>query len=178
MEAGHIELAKQPADVAVLLRESMLEYSIQAGKHSIDLELAAIADLPVVALDARRISQVLDNLINNALKFTPAGGRVEIGARSDDPGTITLWVKDSGVGIAKNEIPLIFEKYRQLASGKISKSLGTGLGLSICKKIVEAHGGVLWVDSLENQGTTFFFSLPAGIPDAAELVENQFANLS
>ena len=178
MEAGHIELAKQPADVAVLLRESMLEYSIQAGKHAIDLKLAAIADLPVVALDARRINQVLDNLINNALKFTPAGGRVEIGACSDDPRAITLWVKDSGVGIAKNEIPLIFEKYRQLASGKTSKSLGTGLGLSICKKIVEAHGGVLWVDSLENQGTTFFFSLPAGISAAAELIENQFANLS
>lgn len=177
MEAGHIKLVKAPADMGTILRECMLQYSIQAGKRSVDLVVAIAADLPPVTLDTRLINQVLENLLNNALKFTQAGGRIEIGARSESALQITAWVKDTGLGIPKDEIPLIFEKYRQVSSGQKSAPLGTGLGLAICKKIIEAHDGVLWVESEEDQGATFFFTLPAGLGEPAEIIQGQLADL-
>jgi two-component system sensor histidine kinase VicK len=175
MEAGHIDLNKKPLVLAVLLRDSMFQYSVQAGKHNINLTLAIEADLPVITADARRLNRVLDNLLNNALKFTRDGGRIEVGARRENSHQVTVWVKDDGVGIAADELPHVFEKYRQVSSSKQSPALGTGLGLAICKKLVEAHDGVLWVESKENSGTTFFFSLPAGLPQADDLIDHQLA---
>jgi len=102
---------------------------------------------------------VLSNLITNAIKFTPAGGAVEIGARQLN-GDIRLWVKDTGEGIPPDEIGDLFEKYRQTTSGKISKNKGTGLGLAICKRIAEAHGGKISVESSVGQGATFAVEIP------------------
>jgi signal transduction histidine kinase len=103
----------------------------------------------------------LGNLLSNALKFTSEGGQVEVGAckatGSDD---VVVWVRDTGIGISEEEIGDVFEAYRQLSGGKNSHHAGTGLGLAICKKIVEAHGGRIWVNSEENKGTVFSFSLP------------------
>ena len=102
---------------------------------------------------------MLSNLLSNAVKFTGDGGQIEVGADHANDTQITVWVKDNGVGIASEEIGSLFEKYRQLTSGKISEHKGTGLGLVICKKIVEAHGGKIWVESEEGKGSTFYFSL-------------------
>ncbi len=115
------------------------------------------------------MSQVFSNLLSNALKFTPAGGSVEIGTRLTNDANVTVWVKDTGVGIAKNEIEYVFEMYRQSQSGQESYHRGTGLGLAICKKIVEAHGGRLWVKSEVDKGSVFYFTLTqkVGLAEAA-----------
>jgi signal transduction histidine kinase len=108
---------------------------------------------------------VLSNLLRNAVKFTDDGGYIEVGADQVNETEITVWVKDNGIGIGREEIGGLFEKYRQLTSGKISEHKGTGLGLVICKTIVEAHGGKIWVESEEGKRSTFYFSLLRNSPD-------------
>jgi signal transduction histidine kinase len=111
------------------------------------------------------LHQVLSNLLGNAVKFTGDGGQIEVGADQVNGTQIRVWVKENGVGIVSEEIGGLFEKYRQLTSGKNSGHKGTGLGLVICKTIVEAHGGKIWVESEEDKGSTFYFSLPRNFQD-------------
>ena len=108
------------------------------------------------------MNQVLGNLLNNALKFSRDGAEIEVGAHGAAGGELIVWVKDTGTGIPTDQLEQIFDKYRQVSSGKNTGYKGTGLGLVICKKIVEAHGGRIWVESKEGTGSTFFFSLPVG----------------
>ena len=161
IEAGKIELTKESTDLARLMHESLVEYSIEADRREILLKTQIDVALPPVLLDYRRINQVLANLLSNALKFTENGGAIDVSARSDEAGEIVVCVEDSGVGIDPSEIAQLFETYRQLAGGKYPMRKGTGLGLAICKKIVEAHGGRVWVESELGHGSRFFFSLPA-----------------
>ena len=160
IEAGKMELAKEATDLARLIHESLTEYSIEAEKRKILLRTQIDGALPPALLDCRRINQVMANLLSNALKFTENGGAIEVSAHSNGSGEIVVCVRDSGVGIDAGEIEQLFETYRQLASGKYPMRKGTGLGLVICKKIVEAHGGRVWVDSELGQGSRFYFSLP------------------
>jgi signal transduction histidine kinase len=102
---------------------------------------------------------VLSNFITNAIKFTPAGGAIEVGACRQKE-HIKVWVKDTGEGIRQDEIGALFEKYRQTTSGQRSKNKGTGLGLAICKKIAEAHGGRISVESRVGEGSTFAVEIP------------------
>jgi PAS domain S-box-containing protein len=164
IEAGHIELVKQPVDLKALIHESLVEHSIQADKRQISLRRQIDSELPTIWLDPRRFNQVLSNLLSNALKFSDDGGDVEVGARRGGGNEINVWVKDTGIGIASDEIGEIFEKYRQVSSGRNSRYRGTGLGLVICKKIVEAHGGRIWGESERGKGVTIFFSLPLNHP--------------
>jgi signal transduction histidine kinase len=112
--------------------------------------------------DKQRLCQVMTNLLSNALKFTPAGGRVAIAARVD-ASALTVEVTDTGVGIRADQIPLLFHRFSQLDGGS-TRQTGTGLGLAICKSLIEAHGGAIGVRSpgdLEpGKGSTFWFSLP------------------
>jgi PAS domain S-box-containing protein len=163
IDAGHVELEKMPVHLAALIYENLVEHSIQADKRNIRLNMEIEKDLPILSLDPRRLNQVLGNLLSNALKFTPEGGQVEVGASAVDANDVIVWVKDTGVGIREEEAGQIFEMYRQLSGGRHSAHLGTGLGLAICKKIVEAHGGRIWVNSEENKGTIFSFSLPINV---------------
>ena len=163
IDAGHVELEKKPVVLTALIYENLVEHSIQADKRNIRLNMEVEKDLPILSLDPRRLNQVLGNLLSNALKFTPEGGQVEVGASAVDANDVIVWVKDTGVGIRQEEAGQIFEMYRQLSSGRNSSHLGTGLGLAICKKIVEAHGGRIWVNSEENKGTIFSFTLPIGV---------------
>jgi PAS domain S-box-containing protein len=160
IEAGHIELVKKLVDLDALIKESLVEHSIQAERSHIVLRSQIAAQLPTVRVDPRRVNQVLSNLLSNALKFSDDGGDVEVGAGLSGEDEVTVWVKDKGVGIPSDEIGQVFEKYRQLSSGRNSGYKGTGLGLVICKTIVEAHGGRIWTESKEGKGTTVFFSLP------------------
>jgi signal transduction histidine kinase len=111
------------------------------------------------------MNQVLNNLLSNALKFTEIGGEIEVAARTWGDSEIILAVKDSGIGIPQDELELIFDKYRQGGGGRHSTRMGTGLGLAICKKIVEAHGGRIWVESELGRGSTFYVSLPLQLAD-------------
>lgn len=162
---GALQLVKAPADLAALIDDCAQEYSIEADKRRIALSTDIDDGVRTLPLDQRRISQVFSNLLSNAFKFTEAGGTVEAGARVVNGADVIVWVKDSGVGIAEDEIEYVFEMYRQTQSGQESYHRGTGLGLAICKKIVEAHGGRVWVDSELGKGSTFYFSLPGKVDE-------------
>jgi len=163
IEAGHIELIKKPVNLEALLKESLVEHSIQADKRDIALRTQIAHPLPVLWADARRLNQVLNNLLSNAFKFSDDGAGIEVGARHSGGNEVVVWVKDRGVGIPNDEIGRMFEKYRQLSSTRGSNHRGTGLGLVICKKIIEAHGGRIWAESEDGEGATFFFSLPVNV---------------
>jgi signal transduction histidine kinase len=170
IEAGHVELVTNQVNLATLIYENLVEHSIQADKRNIRLNMEVENDLPAITLDPRRLNQVLGNLLSNALKFTGEGGQVEVGARRGDVAEeVIVWVRDTGVGISRHELAEIFDVYKQVSSGKNTHHSGTGLGLAICKKIVEAHGGRIWVESEEGNGTVFIFSLPLKPPVDAEL---------
>jgi len=165
LEEGRIELVTEDADLKQLIENSVDYYSILARDKKISLTCRVAPGLPSIAADPRRLDQVFFNLLSNAIKFTGEGGKIEVGASRVNDSGVQVWVKDSGVGIPAQEIGQLFQKYRQMASGKSSQEKGTGLGLVICKMIVEAHGGKIWVESTEGKGTTFFFSLPRNPPE-------------
>ena len=112
--------------------------------------------------DERKIKQVLLNLLSNAVKFTPEGGRIGIKARQAD-GSVEISVSDTGIGIAPEDQPKIFEEFRQVGSDYAHKVEGTGLGLTLAKKFVELHGGKIWVTSEVGKGSTFIFTLPTNV---------------
>ena len=114
----------------------------------------------VVEGDERRIRQVIFNLLSNAVKFTPAGGTVDVSAAQVD-GEVRVSVTDTGPGIAPEDHERIFEEFQQTDAG-VEQREGTGLGLALSKRLVELHGGRIWVDSELGQGSTFVFTLPAG----------------
>lgn len=157
LEAGRIELRWQAVDLRQLLTASLDNYALAADAKGIVLSNEIDPSLPPIEADPRRIEQVMANLLSNALKFTPQGGQIVVGAKCNEK-AIEVWVKDSGLGIASEEIGGLFEKYNQSASGMTSEHKGTGLGLVICKMIVEAHGGIIRAES--ERGATFTFTLP------------------
>ena len=160
IDAGKLQLARGPADLGELLRESALAYSVEAEKRKIQLKTEIAADLPALSIDSRRINQVLDNLLSNAFKFTGGGETIEVAARAWGDAEVVFWVKDGGIGIESDELELIFDMYRQARGGQGSPQKSTGLGLAICKKIIEAHGGKIWAESKPDEGSTFYVSLP------------------
>ena len=109
--------------------------------------------------------QVLLNLLSNAIKFTPDGGRVTLGARLDGAdGSVRLWVRDSGIGIAPADHAKLFQEFVQLDASPSRRFEGTGLGLALCKRMVELHGGTIGVESSLGRGSTFWFTLPQAAP--------------
>ena len=157
LEANQVEPKKEPFLIADLLGDLNARYQLQAEKLNINLSLKVENNTPVVFGDIGLVERALQNLIDNALKFTPEGGNVTVGVEKDD-NSVVLSVKDSGPGIPKNEQSVIFERYRQAKTGK--ESSGAGLGLAIVKKIVEIHNSSVKVLSKPNEGTTFSFDLP------------------
>ena len=160
LESGYVDINREMINLTGLIQKNVDSYRVLALDKSISIKGAVEPHLPAVYADPRRLDQVLSNLISNSLKFTGEGGTVEVGAAQADATLIRLWVRDNGVGIVANEMGQLFEKYRQGGNVKHSSHKGTGLGLVICKMIVEAHGGRIWVESIEGKGASFFFSLP------------------
>jgi len=130
---------------------------LQAERVNLTLSYDCPVDLPLVFADPERISQVFINLIHNAIKFTPNGGRIHVTAYQDGQ-MVVFKVSDNGVGIAEKDINRIFERFYK--ADRARSGGGTGLGLSICRHIVDAHGGKIWAESVENEGSDFYFSLP------------------
>jgi len=115
------------------------------------------ANLPPVRADNERIRQVVTNLVHNAIKFTPSGGKAIISAKPEQD-SVVVSVCDTGIGISKEDLPHVFERFYK--ADKARAGGGTGLGLAIAKHIVQAHGGNIWAQSEEGKGSTFSFSLP------------------
>jgi two-component system OmpR family sensor kinase/two-component system sensor histidine kinase BaeS len=161
-EAGQLCLDLQVLDVPLLLADLRDAFACQAGEAGIDLTVDTAQALPPLPADPQRLGQVLGNLIGNALRHTPRGGRVTLGADLAPKGdAVRLWVADTGEGIASGDLPHIFDRFwRGDPARSHEAGAGSGLGLAIAKSLVEAHGGRIWADSQLSQGTTVSCLLP------------------
>jgi two-component system, NtrC family, sensor histidine kinase GlrK len=168
MEAGMMEYVRVPSDLSALLDRSVQTIQLTARRKGIRLEILCPTALPLLLLDEGRMQQVLDNLLNNAMKFTPEGGLVRLAASlQENAGErrgdqwVEVRVSDTGAGIPSEEIERIFNKFYQSSHHQNRPERGTGLGLAIARHIVAAHGGRLWVESQLGKGSTFILLLPA-----------------
>jgi two-component system phosphate regulon sensor histidine kinase PhoR len=166
LELSRIESGQVPLELKTVLPLQLLNSAIdrmkmQAERAGLNLEGACPPDLPSIRADLPRLQQVLVNLIHNAVKFTPPGGEITLNARSEGR-FICFLVRDTGHGIPVDDLPRIFERFYRVDRSRTGS--GTGLGLSIARHIVEAHGGSIWAESREGEGSSFYFNIPIHPP--------------
>jgi two-component system phosphate regulon sensor histidine kinase PhoR len=170
IESGRVPLSLVPTPVADVVAPPLERLHPQAERAGLTLSVDLPSDLPPVLADAERVRQVVTNLLHNAIKFTRPGGRVTVRAYAvQDEGLlpkadhhhleVIIEVADTGVGIPADDLPRIFERFYK--ADRARSGGGTGLGLAIAKHIVQGHGGRIWAESIEGQGSTFYFTLPA-----------------
>jgi len=154
-QAGRLTLDKKQIIVAKFVEETLNRVSRQGLTHVITLDIPG--ELPPVVADTVRLEQILYNLVENAIKYSPKGSQIQVFARweSED---VVIGVTDHGIGVAPEDEKRIFEPFNRLE--QISTSKGIGLGLVVCKQLVEAHGGRIWVESKPGEGSTFLFTIP------------------
>jgi len=157
IETGLLKLEKAPAHISKLLREVITEAQVRTNQHRIVPMLGK--RLPRLSIDDTHIRQVLDNLIDNAIKYSADGTEVLVSAQSTD-GKLVVGVADQGHGIPTQDLAKVFNRMYRIEQRWTSGVPGMGLGLSICKHVVEAHGGRIWVESEVGKGSTFYFTLP------------------
>ncbi len=162
VEAGRMELERSEFSVCEAVLSAFNFVRERAAKHLIELAADVPADLGTISADERKIRQVLLNLLSNAVKFTPDGGWIGVTARRQD-GQLTVSVRDTGIGIAAEDQPSVFEEFRQVGKADDRSREGTGLGLTLAKRFVELHGGRIWVESEVGKGSTFTFALPVAV---------------
>jgi signal transduction histidine kinase len=157
IEAGRMDLVLSQVAIPDLLRSAVSMNAERASRGRLELNLSTEPEEITIAADERRVRQIVFNLLSNAVKFTPADGRVDVSARLED-GQVEVAVADTGPGITAADLETIFEEFEQTSEGKEAE--GTGLGLPLSRKLVELHGGRLWVESEPGRGSTFRFTLP------------------
>jgi two-component system phosphate regulon sensor histidine kinase PhoR len=157
IESGKVPLSVQTVQPSALWSGAVVRMQLQAERNGLRLENESPEDLPPVKADPLRIEQVMINLIHNAIKFTPPGGKIAVSAKSQGS-EVEFSVRDTGVGISSEDLARIFERFYK--ADRSRSGGGTGLGLAIARHIVEAHGGRIWAESTEGKGSTFFFTLP------------------
>jgi PAS domain S-box-containing protein len=163
MQSGSLEIERSTTNIPSLVESLLKEFIVQANEYGIILRNEIPHDLPVVNLDKEKVTRVIANLVDNALKYTPEGGLVTLLAEhspSDDE--IIFQVRDTGPGIPSDFREKIFDRFAQVP-GRRGRKRGSGLGLTFCRLAVEAHGGRIWVESVEGQGSSFFFTIPVVI---------------
>ncbi|MCS7286132.1 MAG: ATP-binding protein [Anaerolineae bacterium] len=163
IEAGHAPMRLAPATLAEIVLPPLERLRLQAERAGLTLTVDLPSDLPPVLADVEQMQKVVANLLHNAIKFTPAGGRITIRAyaakEAPQQPEVIVEVADTGIGIPAEHLPRIFERFYKVDRARSGS--GTGLGLAIAKHIVQAHGGRIWAESVEGQGSTFYFALPA-----------------
>ena len=157
IESGRVPLELKPTRPADIILPASERLSLQAERGGLSLSIECPEDLPLVMADANRAQQVVVNLLHNAIKFTPSGGNVAVGAQAQG-NFIHFYVRDTGIGIAPEDLPRIFERFYKVDRSRATS--GTGLGLAIARHLVEAHGGKIWVESEPGQGSSFSFTIP------------------
>jgi signal transduction histidine kinase len=163
IESGKIDIKAKNVSLASLITEVAESLRPVAEKKPVDLEIGSMDASLTAWVDRDRIIQVLNNLIGNALKFTSPQGKVMVAAQRNGAGWMQISVADTGPGIPAEQADKIFDEFYQIPGG--AKAKGMGLGLTIAKKLLEMHGGKIWVQSEPGKGSTFFFTLPANKPD-------------
>jgi len=159
IESGQLKLVAEETDLSQYLSEWHAMNRPLAAAKSIDLQLALQKPLPKVAIDPDRINQVINNLVTNAIKFSHPDTTVTLGAKAAES-EVEIFVADQGQGIPQEEIPKVFKAFSRTSVKPTAGESSTGLGLAIVKKMVEAHGGRIWVESKIGAGSTFTFCLP------------------
>jgi two-component system, NtrC family, sensor histidine kinase KinB len=178
MEQGRIPLSLEPLSIYRLVDHIVERLQPSAQSRQLAFETHLPLGLPPVNADGDKVTRVLQNLLDNAIKFSPMGGTIALGAAVVAPGapcalavqlptpprvpTLVMWLRDQGMGIPVEYHQRIFEKFGQVTTTR--RARGSGLGLAFCKLAVEAHGGQIWVESVAGQGSTFAFTLPI-VPD-------------
>jgi len=162
-ESGRFALDLSSVAACDLLDSACKRMRLQAERAGLSLRVECADDLPKVSIDPQRLEQVLVNLIHNAVKFTRPGGEVIliadiVPAAEAGGGAVRFAVKDTGMGIPADDVPRIFERFYRVDKSRAGG--GTGLGLSISRHLIESHGGQIWAESREGEGSTFYFTLP------------------
>ncbi|HEU5010120.1 MAG TPA: HAMP domain-containing sensor histidine kinase, partial [Gaiellaceae bacterium] len=159
VEAGQVELDIAQFSLRDALESGVVMVRERATKNDVQITIAESSNVNVVEGDERRVRQVIFNLLSNAVKFTPEGGSVDVRAAQVN-GEVQVSVADTGPGIARADLTRIFEEFQQTEAG-LKQREGTGLGLALSKRLVELHGGRIWVESEIGEGSTFVFTLPS-----------------
>lgn len=159
-EAGQLKLERVETDLAELTARAVEPFHLLAQSNQIELVKNIAPNLPSVSVDADRIAQVIRNLLNNALRHTPEGGKVSVTCKQDTRQGILITISDTGEGIPPDDLPYVFDRFYRADKSRSRASGGSGIGLAIVKQLVEAHGGKVWVESQPGQGATFGFTLP------------------
>ncbi len=160
LEARQEQFFLEPMEVGRLLEEVALDWRLKFSERKVAFDVRQGAGLPRVNVDIQRMEQVMHNLLENALKYTPEGGEVVVEAVASPEGEVEIQVRDSGQGIAPDDLPHIFERFYRADKARSRSLGGTGLGLSIVKHLVQAQGGKVWATSQRSCGTTIFLRLP------------------
>lgn len=170
VESGQVELRLSSVEPDELVRAAVKRLTPLAERSGLSVEVEVESDLPPCAADRDRVEQVLLNLLHNAIKYTPPGGRIKVSASSEEEGRVIRFaVADTGVGIPPEDVPRLFERFYKVDKARTTirstqsepvQEGGTGLGLAIAKHLVQAHGGTIWATSTVGGGSTFYFTLP------------------
>ncbi len=165
VEAGKLNLSPAPGDVGALVSSIVMATEPEARKKNVSLSMQVQPDLPKAMMDSDRVSQVVVNLLSNALRYTSEGDAIKVAAATEKgsglPQHLLVSVSDTGQGISEEDLPHVFDRYYQGSQPKGKRSTGSGIGLTVVKELVEAHKGKVWVESAPGKGSTFFFTLPA-----------------
>ena len=164
LEAGRLTVSPRDVAPAPLVEAALYAMRTLAESTGVTLEASYDGALPAVHADPERVTQLLSNLVGNALKFTPAGGRVEVRVQPYHEGVVVS-VTDTGEGIPAEQLPHVFDRFFQVSNAKMGGRHGAGLGLPIARGIVEAHGGTIWIESAPGRGTVVRFTLPGAPGD-------------
>lgn len=168
IESGTVQLMLDDVDLVRLARNTAERLRLFAERQGLAIDLDVPDRVSPVRGDEDRLGQVLVNLLHNAVKFSPDGGRIVVGVR-EDPGEVRVWVRDPGIGVPYADLARIFERFYKVDRARVRGRGGTGLGLSICRHVVESHGGRIWAESEEGSGSTFILVLPqAGVGGPVE----------
>jgi len=166
IESGSAQLLLDDVDLVKVARSSAERLNLFAERQGLRIVLDLPKRVPPVRGDGDRLGQVLINLLHNAVKFSPDGGEVVVGVREDE-GEIRVWVRDPGIGVPAADLARIFERFYKVDRARVRGRGGTGLGLSIARHVVESHGGRIWAESEEGEGSTFIFTIPLAPAGAA-----------
>jgi signal transduction histidine kinase len=167
LQSGEVPLHREEVPVAPLVSQVVSEIEVARPSADVTIERTIDADLPALEADAARVHQVLFNLVDNAVRFTPPGGEVTIAAHRVN-GHVEIVVADTGTGIPEEALPRLFERFYRVDTARSREDGGTGIGLAIARSIVEAHGGHIRAESQVGRGSVFTFDLPAVTPDRSK----------
>jgi two-component system phosphate regulon sensor histidine kinase PhoR len=160
IEAGRLELEIRPVRVEALVNGCVETARVSAKARGVQIQVDLQENAPPVRGDGAQLGEVLQNLIDNAVQYTPSGGEIVVKTRSNGH-NVVFTVTDTGIGIPESDLERIFERFYRVDDARSREAGGTGLGLSIARHIVDAHGGRIWVESAVGQGSRFHFSVPS-----------------